>query len=115
MDDFTLNEDTFSDSFISSITSTEEVTGHSLIYSSELYSYMDENYFPDEFKKLLDEGNFPTSILLHVLDEDGLQAYAKEIGVSYTELTDENKMTGTSSIRLLLLLWHQIIVIWFTH
>ena len=85
---------TLSDSFISSITSTEEVTGHSLIYSSELYSYMDEKYFPDEFKKLLDEGKFPTSILLHVLDEDGLQAYAKEIGVSYTELTDENKTTG---------------------
>lgn len=84
----------FSDSFISSITSIDKVTGHSFMQEIDLETTMNENQTPDELKDFLEDGKFDAYISLYVLDEENLQGYAEEIGVSYAALTEEDKMTG---------------------
>src|SRR5690625_2919014 len=88
------NEHAFTDSFISSISSIDEVTGHSFMQEVNLETTLKEKQVPEELKKYVEDGKLDASISLFVLDEENLQAYAEEIGVDYIELTKKDKMTG---------------------
>lgn len=87
-------ENHFTDSFIDSITSLEKVTGHSFIQQIQLETSIDEKHTPDELKEHLENGKYPAQVSLHVLDDESLKAYAKDVGVSYQQLTEKGKITG---------------------
>src|SRR5690625_3843579 len=90
----TSNEHAFTDSFISSISAINEITGQNFIKEVHVETTLKENQVPEELNKFVEDGEFDASISLYVLDEDNLQAYAEEIGVDHTELTEKDEMTG---------------------
>ncbi|WP_440897532.1 ABC transporter permease [Amphibacillus sp. Q70] len=87
-------EHQFSDSFIRSITSMDEVTEYSFIQAVDLKTALSENQVPDQLNEFVEDGEYESPINLYVLDKESLQQYAEEIGINDTQLTEEDKMTG---------------------
>lgn len=84
----------FSDTFIDSVTSIDEITDDSFIQEVYLETNLKPNQIPDEFDLFDQEDEYHFGIDMYVLDKESLQTYAEAIGVDEAELTDENKMTG---------------------
>lgn len=87
-------EHQFSDSFIRSITSMDEVTEYSFIQAVDLKTTLSENQVPDQLNEFVEDGEYESPINLYVLDKESLQQYAEEIGINDTQLAEEDKMTG---------------------
>ncbi|CCF12591.1 permease family protein [Brevibacillus laterosporus GI-9] len=78
-----------------SIVSLDGVTEYNVI--QELYgnAWVDAAIIADELqekvkkdKSMLQDGKYPYDIKVHALNDSSLQAYAKEVGVDYEQLTD---------------------------
>ncbi|WP_068793087.1 ABC transporter permease [Brevibacillus laterosporus] len=78
-----------------SIVSLDGVTEYNLIH--ELYgnAWVDAAIIADEMqekvkkdKSMLQDGKYPYDIKVHALNDSSLQAYAKEVGADYEQLTD---------------------------
>ncbi|PPB08808.1 ABC transporter permease [Brevibacillus laterosporus] len=78
-----------------SIVSLDGVTEYNVIH--ELYgnAWVDAAIIADELqekvkkdKSMLQDGKYPYDIKIHALNDSSLQAYAKEVGADYEQLTD---------------------------
>lgn len=92
----------FDDSFISSVTSLEEVTKTSFIQEIYLETTLNDNQTPKELREIAEHVKYHAGISLHVLEEESLRDYAEEIGVNYSDLTAKDKVTGIVVNRALL-------------
>lgn len=92
----------FDDMLIDSIVSLEEVTESSFIREYYLETELTENQTPKELRDIAEHDKYHWGISLHVLQEEQLRNYAEEIGVNYSDLTKEDKITGVIVNRAIL-------------
>lgn len=88
------SEHQFSDGFIDSVTTLEEITEASFIQEVYLETNVKQNQVPNEIDLFDGEDKYRFGIKMHVLDTGSLQDYAEEIGVDVDKLTDSDEMTG---------------------
>ena len=78
----------FTEQFVNSVSSMEEVTDTSLIHEVSLETTLNEEQMSSE-----DYDSF-SYLKLHVLDRENLQAYADEIGLDISKLVSDDHATG---------------------
>src|SRR5690625_4329534 len=78
----------FTDDFIHSVTSLEEVTDTSLIHHVLLETTLNDKQISSEKTDAF------SYIRLHVLDRENLQDYTEKIGIDVSEVVDEDHTTG---------------------
>lgn len=89
------NENIFSNAFIESITSLEEVTDHTFIHEIAAETKLNQQQAPKELVNLREEvDTFHIGIDLKVLDHQSLREYANEVGVDFATLTNPDHITG---------------------
>lgn len=86
---------------IQSITALKDVTEFSMMKEASAYSWIDEAFIADELRdsaklnnNMLKDGKFSYVILIHSLNEESLQAYAKEVGMDYKKLMDPDHLAA---------------------
>ncbi|MEH7353473.1 ABC transporter permease [Neobacillus drentensis] len=86
---------------LKSFSSLEDVTESGVVRELNMSTWINEASLADELQKMvkqdksmLENGKFSYSVQIHALNEQDLQAYAKEIGADYKELTNREHMTG---------------------
>src|SRR5690625_219777 len=84
----------FDDSFINSISSIDEVTATSFMQNMSLKTILNEKQLPDGLDEFVENGEIDAYVTLYVLEEEDLEDYAKAVGINYSDLTKEDKMTG---------------------
>src|SRR5699024_2517648 len=84
----------FDDSFINSVTSLEEVTKTSFIKEFYVETPLDEDQAPKELREVAKQAEYHEGISLYALREENLRDYAEAIGVNYSDLIGEDKVTG---------------------
>nr|WP_254119444.1 FtsX-like permease family protein [Bacillus sp. FJAT-29790] len=89
------------DRLMKSIASLGDVAEYSMINELGVNSWIEEAAIADELQKMvkndksmLENGKFPYFINIHGLNEEYLQAYAKEVGADYEKLRDHNHLTA---------------------
>lgn len=90
------SEHSFSDEFIHSVTSLEEIIDYNLVQEIgvNIETSLNEDQVPDQLKQFVGNGKYDSYINMHVLERAKLQEYAEDINVDYTNLIVEGKMTG---------------------
>src|SRR5699024_10523137 len=90
------SEHSFSDEFIHSVTSLEEISDYSFVQEIgvSIETSLSEDQVPDQLKQFVGNGKYDSYINMHVLEQAKLQEYAEAIKVDYTDLIKEDKMTG---------------------
>jgi len=96
------SDDTKTDErLLKSIASLDDVTEFSVMKELNINSWINEESIAKELqeqikqdKSVLENGKYPYYINIHALDEENLQAYAKEVGVDYYSLTNPDNITG---------------------
>lgn len=71
---------------IDSVANMEEVTDFSIVGYTHLISWIDEKEVADELKPYLEKGKYPYSILVHSVDDQTLQSYAKGLRIGMKQL-----------------------------
>ncbi|WP_370622080.1 ABC transporter permease [Bacillus sp. JCM 19034] len=86
---------------VSSITSLESVTDHSIIKRVSLYAMVDESKMAEPLKELaksypdmLEQGRYPYYVHVHALDDESLDRYAEKVGVQASVLFDQDRFSA---------------------
>ncbi|UOE94078.1 ABC transporter permease [Alkalihalobacillus sp. LMS39] len=81
---------------VSSITSLEDVTAHSIVRETFFYAMIDEENMSDPLKKrakeepeMLEGGQFPYYVEVYSLDDESFKRYAEEVGFDQERLMKE--------------------------
>lgn len=92
---------------IEEIKQFSDVTDSNLVLSGWLNTLIDEKYIPEESKDQIEEesseAEVPFGVYLHVLEDDALEQFADEAGVSEQQLYD------TESVQGIIINWTSII------
>jgi putative ABC transport system permease protein len=82
---------------IQAIRGLNHVSKYSIVKELTLNSWIDKGLVPQNLREnqsMNRNGKYPFHIVIHSLDKESLQEYAREVGADYHQLTDTDKFSG---------------------